>query len=196
MVIYIQTDIKNIKHTCYSGILHSILMNIYLPGADPRCDKNACIWAQRTKHSSWQDSELPHILSHDFSPWLSWCTEPLTALSLLRLFPIPWAQRYELVSELPAINYEQLISLSSLRPALLPLLTQVPCGMEELEGWPGLARFSELGQQNRLLLPLPYLMVLCLHKEVWRVHEIRTWWHLLVLVAFHSSQDFGCSAAL
>lgn len=47
-------------------------------------------------------------------------------------------------------------------------------------------------------VPLPFSIVACLHRWVWRwtVRRILTWWRLLELVAFHSWQDFGCSVAV
>lgn len=81
----------------------------------------------------------------------------------------------------------------------LPSLPQLPgdCFMEELEGWPELARFCELGHEM-FSDASSLLMVACLDRWVWRwtVHWILTWWLLLELVAFHSWQAFGCSVAL
>lgn len=127
-----------------------------------------------------------------FSPWLSSCMEPLTALPLLRFFPTHWAQRCELVSELPAIIYEQHTSLSSLRPAPLSSLPQVPCGMDELEGQPRLARFSELGQQNCLLLPLlpVWWFCVCIRKSegCMRFLHDGIYWYLLLFIV-HKISD-------
>lgn len=82
--------------------------------------------------------------------WSFWLLHPA------EIIPHSLGTKMGLVSELPAIIQEQHTSPSSLRAALLPSLPQLSgdSSMEDLEGWPGLAKFSELGHELTSDAPL------------------------------------------
>lgn len=126
---------------------------------------------------------------HAWSLWLlcpCWGFSPLTGHK-----DLSWS-----VSFLP-LFMSMHTSLSSLRPAPLSSLPQVPCGMDELEGWLGLARFSELGQQNCLLLPLLpiWWFCVCIRKSegcMRYLHDGIYWYSLLFIVHKISDVQLLC----
>lgn len=96
-----------------------------------------------------RSQELPRTLPHDLSPWLNsvhWVSDCSTLTPCWDFSPTFWAQKIWLFSEISASVCEQRTSPGSLRLIPLPSLPHLPgdCFMGKLEGWPELARFSEL----------------------------------------------------
>lgn len=151
------------KHTCYSGILCSIMMNFYLPGADPRSDKNACMWAQRTNTAPSRTQGYP-IFFHMFFP-----LDSVHAQGLWLLHPC-WDFSHSQGTKMWAsCHYLWAAHISQLSEACSSLLTPSAAMWYGRTGRvTSTTQNTVIWAMNCVLLPFPIFCGLCFHKEVWK----------------------------